>query len=115
MPNTEKYEKYDAAEFLRTPEEIQQFLEIVFEENQGDPAVIAAAIGAATRAHGMMRTAKETGLTREGLYKAFSATGNPSFANVLRVMRALGMGVRPVVLPRRKAVKAKQRTRRKAA
>ncbi len=47
MPNTEKYAKYDAAEFLRTPAEIRQFLEIVFEENQDDPATIAAAIGAA--------------------------------------------------------------------
>lgn len=115
MSNSEKYAKYDAAEFLRTPEEIQQFLEIVFEENQDAPAVIAAAIGAATRAHGMMRTAKETGLTREGLYKAFSETGNPSFANVLKVMNALGMGVRPVALPRRKPAKTRPRARRKAA
>jgi probable addiction module antidote protein len=57
MPNTEKYAKYDAAEFLRTPEEIQQFLEIVFEESQDDPAAIAAAIGEAKRAHGLVRTA----------------------------------------------------------
>lgn len=98
MSNTEKYAKYDAAEFLRTPEEIRQFLEIVFEENPDNPTVIATAIGAATRAHGMMKTAKETGLTREGLYKAFSETGNPSFANVLKVMKALGMSVKPVPL-----------------
>jgi probable addiction module antidote protein len=115
MPSTEKYAKYDAAEFLRTPEEIQQFLEIVFEENQDDPATIAAAIGAATRAYGMVRTAKETGLTREGLYKAFSETGNPSFANVLKVMKVLGLGVKPVALPRRKPTKAKPRSRRDAA
>ena len=115
MVHSEKYAKYDAAEFLRTPEEIQQFLEIVFEENPDDPTVIAAAIGAATRAHGMVKTAKETGLTREGLYKAFSETGNPSFANVLKVMKALGMGVKPVALRRRKPVKAKPRARRAAA
>jgi probable addiction module antidote protein len=115
MPNTEKYVKYDAAEFLRTPEEIRQFLEIVFEENPDDPTTIAAAIGAAARAHGMVKTAKETGITREGLYKAFSETGNPSFANVLKVMKALGMGVKPVALSPRKIAKAKSRNRRNAA
>ncbi|MGE0004399.1 MAG: addiction module antidote protein [Parvibaculaceae bacterium] len=115
MPNAEKYARYDAAEFLRSPAEIQQFLEIVFEENQDDPAAIAAAIGAATRAHGMIRTAKETGLTREGLYKAFSESGNPSFANVLKVMKALGLGVKPISLPRRKTAKPRPRARRKAA
>ncbi len=115
MPSAEKCAKYDAAEFLRTPEEIRQFLEIVFEENQDDPATIAAAIGAATRAHGMVKTARETGLTREGLYTAFSETGNPSFANVLKVMKALGMGVRPVALPRRRPPKTRPRGRRDAA
>jgi probable addiction module antidote protein len=111
MP-TERYAKYDAAEFLRTPDEVRQFLEIVFEENPDDPATIAAAIGAAARAHGMVKTAKETGITREGLYKAFSETGNPSFANVLKVMKALGMGVKPVALPPRRRAKAKLRSRR---
>jgi probable addiction module antidote protein len=94
----EKFSKYDAAEFLRTPEEIRQFLEIVFEENPDDHVVIANAIGAATRAHGMMKTARETGLTREGLYKSFSENGNPSFAAVLKVMKALGLGLKPVTI-----------------
>lgn len=53
-PMAEKFSKYDAAEFLRTREEIRQFLEIVFEENRDDHVVIANAIGAAIRAHGVM-------------------------------------------------------------
>lgn len=111
MPHKEKFAKYDAADFLRTPAEIQEYLEIVFEENPDDPAVIAVAIGAAMRAHGVVKTAKETGITREGLYKAFSDTGNPSFANVLKVLRTLGIGLRPEIT----AQKRPAGKRRKAA
>jgi probable addiction module antidote protein len=42
----------------------------------------------------MTHLAREAGMTREGLYKALSENGNPSFATVLRITRALGMKLR---------------------
>jgi probable addiction module antidote protein len=65
------------------------------EEASDDPAFNVAAFGNIARAPGMMQLANETRLTREGLYKALSAEGNPSFSTVLKVVRALGLTLRP--------------------
>lgn len=54
---------------------------------------IARALGDIARARGMMQLAKDTGLTREGLYKALGEQGNPSFSTVMKVMRALGLQI----------------------
>jgi probable addiction module antidote protein len=67
------------------------------EEAGDDPAFIALALGNIARAYGMVQLAKQTGLTREGLYKALSAGGNPSLGTVLKVMKALGMKLTPQV------------------
>jgi len=58
---------------------------------RGDPALVIAALGDIARARGMMQLARETGLTREGLYKALSPDGNPSFSTVMKVCKALGL------------------------
>ena len=68
------------------------YLEACLEE--GDPALVVAALGDIARARGMTQLARDTGLTREGLYKALSADGNPSFATVMKVMNALGFTLR---------------------
>lgn len=68
------------------------YLEAALEE--GDPALIAAALGDIARAKGMTQLAKETGLGRESLYKALSPTGNPEFATVMKVVTALGLKLR---------------------
>ena len=73
---------------------ILEYLEAAFED--GDPAVVTAALGDVARAKGMSQVARKAGLGRESLYKALSAEGNPEFATVLRVMRALGIGLHPV-------------------
>jgi len=65
------------------------------DEAGDDPAFIAAALGDIARARGMARLAKETGLTREGLYKSLAADGNPSLGTILKVMRALGLKLTP--------------------
>ena len=65
------------------------YLEAVLED--GDPAIIAAALGDIAKARGMAQIAKDTGLGRESLYKALSPEGNPEFATVLKVIRALGL------------------------
>jgi probable addiction module antidote protein len=67
------------------------------EEADDDPVFIAVALGTIARAQGMVQLAKETGLTREGLYKALSAGCNPSFGTVLKVLKALGMKLTPQV------------------
>ncbi|WP_119388686.1 addiction module antidote protein [Taklimakanibacter lacteus] len=86
---------YDAAEFLRTPEEIAAYLEAIFEDYGDNARVVAKALGDVARAQGMQKIARETGLNREGLYQAFSGKGNPSFDTVLKVMRAVGVELRP--------------------
>ena len=80
---------WDAADYLETEEDVVLYLEAAFED--GDPGLIAAALGDIARAKGMTTVAAEAGLGRESLYKALSPDGNPEFATVLKVMRALGL------------------------
>jgi probable addiction module antidote protein len=82
---------YDVAEHLRTPEEMAAYLDAWLEEAPDDASGIAKALGDIARAKGMSQVAKEAGLSRESLYRALSAEGNPSFATVLKVARALGV------------------------
>src|SRR2546426_4917180 len=82
---------YDVAEQLRTPEEMAAYLDAWMAEAPDDAAGIARALGDIARAKGMTQVAKDTGLSRESLYRALSAGGNPSFATVLKVARALGV------------------------
>ncbi|MBU1570681.1 MAG: putative addiction module antidote protein [Proteobacteria bacterium] len=84
-----KTRPWDVAEHLETVEDMAAYLEAALEE--GDPAIVAAAIGDIARAKGITQIARETGLGRESLYKALSPEGNPEFATVLKVVRALGL------------------------
>lgn len=79
---------YDSADYLETKEDVAAYLEAAFED--GDPALIAYALGTIARAEGMTEVAKAAGLTRASLYKALSAEGNPEFATVIKVIHALG-------------------------
>jgi probable addiction module antidote protein len=81
--------KFDAADYLDSAEAIATYLEVVFEED--DPAFIAHALGNVARSKGMSEIARKTGLSRESLYKALSAEGNPEFATILKVLRALDL------------------------
>ena len=91
---TIKLKKWDSAEHLKTEEDIARYWEACLEEGGDDPAFITAALGNIARARGMSTLARETGLTREGLYKALSPGGNPEFATVMKVIRALGLELR---------------------
>ncbi len=86
---------WDPAEHLETEEDMAAYLEAALEE--GDPALVAAALGDIARAKGMTQIARETGLGRESLYKALSAEGNPEFATVLKVLRSLGLRLHATV------------------
>ena len=86
---------WDSAAYLKNDDDIAAYLEAVFED--GDPALIAAALGDIARAKGMSKIAEDTGLGRESLYKALSAEGNPEFATVLKVVHALGLKLKVAV------------------
>ncbi len=86
-----KTSTYDVAEHLRTPEEMAAYLDAWLEDAPDDVSGIARALGDIARAKGMTQVAQEAGLSRESLYRALSEGGNPSFATVLKVARALGL------------------------
>ncbi len=88
-----KTTKYDVAEYLTTPEEMAAYLEACIEEANGDAAFVAKALGNIARAKGMSEIARETGLSRESLYKALSGERSPSFETVLKVVNALGLKI----------------------
>ncbi len=83
--------RYDIAEHLRTPEEMAAYFEACLEEANGDAAFIAKALGDIARAKGMSQIARDTGLSRESLYKALSGDRSPGFDTILKVMGALGL------------------------
>lgn len=80
---------WDPAEHLETEEDRAAYLEAALEE--GDPSLVAAALGDIARAKGMTQLARETGLGRESLYKTLSPAGNPELATILKVVGALGL------------------------
>jgi probable addiction module antidote protein len=82
---------FDAADYLDNAEAIAIYLEEAFATE--DPAYISHALGTVTRAKGMTEVARKTGLSRESLYKALSAEGNPEFATILKVMSALDLKI----------------------
>lgn len=84
-----KATKWDASEYLESEADIAAYLNATLED--GDMSEIATALGDIARAKGMIQLAKETGITRDGLYKALSPTGNPSFDTVQKVIRAFGL------------------------
>ncbi len=105
----ETFFRYDTADYLKSDADALAYIEAAMEEAGDDPSFIAVALGNVARARGMMQLSKETGLTREGLYKALSAEGNPSLGTTLKVMKALGMKLTP---QRAAAPATKRRTKR---
>ena len=74
---------------MKTHEDSAAYLDAALDE--GDASLVAAALGDIARAMGMTEVARQTGLGRESLYKALSPEGNPEFATILKVVRALGL------------------------
>src|SRR6056297_763094 len=86
-----KTKRWDSAEHLETEEDIQLYLDACSEEAGDDPAFIVHALSVIGRAKNMSQLARDTGLSREGLYKALSPEGNPTFTTVAKVAKALGL------------------------
>jgi probable addiction module antidote protein len=91
---TDQLRVFDPADYLNGPEEMALYMTEALDS--GDPAFIADAIGVIARARGMTQVAKDAGLSRESLYRALSANGNPEFATILKVMSALGLKITAV-------------------
>ena len=94
---TETFTKWEVTERLRTLEDARLYLEACAEEDPGDGTLVRAALNDIARAGNMSQLARDTGMSREGLYKALSEDGNPTFATVMRITRALGMQLRITV------------------
>ena len=84
---------FDAAEYLQSDADCAAYLQACIEQAPDDAALFTKALGDIARARGMMQLAKDTGLTREGLYKSLSDQGNPSLSTVMKVMHALGLQI----------------------
>lgn len=84
-----KTTKWDVVDYLKTDKEMAAYLEAAIED--GDPALVSAALGDIARAKGMTEVARKAGIGRVSLYKALSPNGNPEFATVLKVVKALGL------------------------
>ena len=80
---------WDASDFLTSDEAIAAYLDAALED--GDPRVVAMALGNIARAKGMTSVAREAGITREALYKALSDKGDPKLSTLLGVMKAIGL------------------------
>jgi probable addiction module antidote protein len=86
-----KITKFDAADYLKTKRDVVGYLNAVLE--YGDPALTRKALNDISRSHGITEIAKETGMSRTSLYKAFAPDGNPSFTTVVEVLKAMGVSL----------------------
>jgi len=88
---TEQFTRWDSAEYLKTEEDMANYLDACMEEAGDDPAFIAKALGTIARARGMTQVARDAGLSRESLYRALSGEGNQECGTILKVVKALGL------------------------
>ncbi len=87
----EGFNRYDAADYLSDPADAAAYLEAVLFDSDDDPAAVARALGVIARSTNLSELARRIGMSREGLYKALSGEGNPSFATIVKVAGALGL------------------------
>lgn len=92
-----KLKTFNPLDYLKAEEDFRLALKAAFEEDPGDGSLIAATLGDIAKARGMTQLAKETGLARESLYRALSGKGNPEFATIIKVTRALGVQMIPSI------------------
>jgi probable addiction module antidote protein len=86
-----KTTKWDAADYLDTPQDIAHYIEACIQDDPGDGSLIRTALGDVARAKGMTQIARDCGVGRESLYKALSIDGNPELSTVIKLLRSLGL------------------------
>lgn len=87
----EKFERFDAADYLDGLGEVAAYLEIALEASAGDPTAVPRALGVIARSQNMSELARRVEMSRDGLYKALSEEGNPTWSTILKVTNALGL------------------------
>jgi probable addiction module antidote protein len=92
-----KTEPFDAARILTTPESQAELINDALAS--GDAAYVAQALGVVARARGMTEVARDSGVTREALYKSLSEDGDPRLTTLMGVMRALGVTLSAHIKP----------------
>lgn len=88
---TEKYKRFDVADYLDGLDDIAAYLEIALEESVDDPTAVPRALGVIARSQNMSELARRVGMSRDGLYRALSEEGNPTWSTILKVTSALGL------------------------
>jgi len=88
---SEQYSRWDSADYLKTEQDCADYFAMCVEDDPGDGSLIRQALGTIARARSMTQLARDTGLAREGLYKALSPEGNPEFSTIMKVVKALGL------------------------
>ena len=87
---------YDPLDYLKDEEDFKFALRVAFEEDPGDGSLVIATLGDIAKAKGMTQLAKETGLSRESLYRSLLGKARPEFGTILKVSRALGFNIGPI-------------------
>ena len=88
---SEEYRRFDAADYIKTEENVRGLLKAAVDEDIGDGAVIRAVLKHVAQTKNMSALARDTGLNRGNLYEALSEDGNPTLATLLKVANALGL------------------------
>ena len=91
MKTDAEYQRFDAADYLGDLDDVAAFLEVALEDSAEDPTAVPHALGIIARSQNMSELARRVGMSRDGLYKALSADGNPTWATILKVTTALGL------------------------
>ena len=91
---SEEYRKFEAADYVKTEEDVRGLLRAAAAEDTGDGAVLRAALMHVARTQNISALARDTGLNRGNLYEALSEDGNPTLATMLKVANALGLRLR---------------------
>jgi probable addiction module antidote protein len=87
----DKYKRFDVADYLIDTDDIAGYLELAIEESIEDPSAVPRALGVIARTQNMSELARRVGMSRDGLYKALSDDGNPTWSTILKVTSALGL------------------------
>ena len=88
---TEKYKRFDVADYLEDLDDVAGYLELALAESADDPSSVPRALGVIARSQNMSELARRVGMSRDGLYKALSEDGNPTWSTILKVTSALGL------------------------
>lgn len=95
MMASEKYQPFDAADYVTDADDAAVLLETALEDSATDPSALPVALGIIARSGNMSELARRVGMSRDGLYRALSENGNPTWSTVLKVTRALGIRLEP--------------------